>query len=55
MSLVRNLGPVTRVGFVLCGAALIVAAFWAPALSVALALLAGAVGLIVVVEGAVGF
>jgi hypothetical protein len=55
MSLSPNIGPGTRIAYVVSGLALVGLAVWAPFLSTALSIVVGVLGAATVVEGAVGF
>lgn len=55
MKLTRNIGPLARVAYVAFGLGLIVVALRAPFLPGAVALVLGAAGGVVVIEGTVGF
>ena len=55
MALIPNIGPGTRVLYVVLGLGLMAIAVWAPFLSRTLALIVGALGAVSVVEGIIGF
>lgn len=55
MSLIPNIGPATRVSYVVSGLALVALALWAPFLSRPLAVIVGLLGAAGVVEGLIGF
>lgn len=55
MGLIPNLGPGTRVLYVAGGLALVAAGVWAPFLRAPLGWVVGALGVIVMAEGAIGF
>ncbi|MFQ5664462.1 MAG: hypothetical protein ACE5HL_11600 [Terriglobia bacterium] len=55
MKLVPNIGPITRVSYVVFGVVLIGLALWAPYLDTTWSAIVGVVGAIGIAEGAVGF
>ncbi|MBI2956006.1 MAG: DUF2892 domain-containing protein [Acidobacteria bacterium] len=55
MSLVPNIGPLTRVAYVVIGLGLILAAWMGPFSGRTLPLIVGALGVVSIVEGAIGF
>ena len=55
MNLIRNLGPATRVSYVVFGLVMVGLAVWLPYLSGLWAVVVGLLGTVVVAEGAVGF
>ena len=55
MNLTPNIGPQTRVAYVVFGVVLIGLAWVAPFLSSRLAVIVGALGALIIVEGAIGF
>ncbi|MEE8201672.1 MAG: hypothetical protein V3R29_10945 [Candidatus Acidoferrales bacterium] len=55
MKIIPNLGPKARLGYVVVGGILLIAGATSPYLSGVWAWLVGALGVIVIVEGAIGF
>ena len=55
MKLIPNIGPTTRIAYVVTGLVLIAAAVFAPFSSRAVAVVVGLLGLVPIVEGAIGF
>lgn len=55
MKLIPNIGPASRIIYIILGLSLVLLALWAPFLSAPLAVIVFVLGAAGVVEGAIGF